>query len=122
MSVSSSCLLVYIEDEHIYFVSLRKSELLLPCFISQLSASMASRCIWVLFLSWVFEYSLPFLGPFCGLPNVYSVKDDVEQGGGVLLVDLASWGDEDADCPRFDHTSGCDGSGGRGHACRCVRY
>lgn len=36
MSESSSCLLVYIDDEHIYFVSLRKSELLLPCFISQL--------------------------------------------------------------------------------------
>lgn len=63
-----------------------------------------------------------FLVPFAVyLPNVHSVKDDVEQGGGVLLVDLASWGDEDADCPRFDHTSGYDGSGGRGHACRCVR-
>lgn len=37
MSVSSSCLPVYIDDEHIYFVSLRKSELLLPCFISQLT-------------------------------------------------------------------------------------
>lgn len=34
---------------------------------------MASRCIWVLFLSRVFEYSLPFLDPFRGLPTQRSL-------------------------------------------------